>query len=275
MTVNELLPLLRCVQCFASVALDAGSIVCPQCGTKWRTINGIFDLRPTTSIPVPRMYDDPHYQRWNEQKAQSHEYLYRANPIVAWVQNAGHRAVRALAASAPEALTLDMACGDGGHRPYMWRPDRVVGIDIDQPSLEQYRTRHPDASIVRGDCYRMPFGDGVFDRVINVYNLEHLVHVDFALEEARRVLKDDGELLAAVPTEGGAAWVLGRRLSTARRYNRDGFDYIRANAIDHCNCVWQIDKTLRRHFRVVRRRLFPCGLPSYHLNLVATWALRK
>jgi phosphatidylethanolamine/phosphatidyl-N-methylethanolamine N-methyltransferase len=274
MTVSELLPLLRCVECTAPVALQDDAIRCTSCGAHWRTVNGVYDLRPRTSLPLPRMYDDPDYRQWGERMAKSQDYLYRANPLIAWVQNAGHRAIRAMTASRPDVVTLDMACGDGGHRPYMWRSDRVVGVDLDQASLEVHRKRYPDALVVRGDCYRMPFAEGVFDRVINLYNLEHLVHLDFALEEARRVLKRDGELLISVPTEGGAAWRFGRRVTTARQFGTDGFDYLRSNAIDHCNCVWQVEKAVTRHFRVVRRQLFPFFVPSYHVNLIATWSLR-
>jgi SAM-dependent methyltransferase len=275
MTVSELLPLLRCVECAAPLTASSDQFACQSCGAKWTTVNGVYDFRPRTSLPLPRMYDDPHYQEWNRRLAKAQDYFYRANPVISWVQNAGHRVIRSMAAAAPAALTLDMACGDGGHRPYMWRGDRVVGIDIDQASLETHRQRYPDAVAVRGDCYHMPFRDGVFDRVINIYNLEHLVHLDFALEEASRVLKDNGELLVSVPTEGGLAWTLGRRLTTARQFTTDGLDYVRSNSIDHCNCIWQIEKALSRHFRFVKRNLFPLRLPSYHVNVIVTWSLQK
>ena len=275
MTISELLPLLRCVECEAAVASDRDEIVCTTCATRWGTVDGVYDLRPKASLPLPRMYDDPNYQEWNRRLNQSLDYLYRSNPLISWVQNAGHRAIRSMCAASPDKLTLDMACGDGGHRPYMWRPDRVVGVDLDQASLKTHHERYPNAFAVRGDCYRLPFRDGVFERVINLYNLEHLVHLDFALEEANRVLRADGELCVSVPTEGGFAWVLGRRFTTARQFTTDDLDYVRANSIDHCNCIWQIEKTLSRHFRFVERRLFPLGLPSYHVNIITTWLLRK
>jgi SAM-dependent methyltransferase len=274
MTIPELLPLLRCVECSAAVAAEPDQIVCTECGVRWPAVNGIYDLRPRASLPLPRMYEDSNYREWNRRLAKAQDYFYHSNRLVSWVQNAGHRALRSMAAATPAALTLDMACGDGAHRPYMWRGDRVVGVDIDQASLETHRKRYPEAVAVRGDCYRLPFRDGVFERVINIYNLEHLVHLDFALEEAKRVMKADGKLLVSAPTEGGAAWTLGRRMTTARNFTSEGLDYLRANAIDHCNCVWQIEKALGRHFRVVERRLFPLGLPSYHANLIVSWSLR-
>jgi SAM-dependent methyltransferase len=274
-TLDDLLPLLQCVECGSEVVVAEEELACHHCRARWHAVNGIYDLRPQRSLPLPRMYEDPNYLKWNRGLAESQDYLYRSNPLVAWVQNAGHRAIRALTAGTRDALTLDMACGDGAHRQYMWRPDRVVGIDIHQASLDKYRSRYPDALVLRGDCYRLPFRDAVFDRVLNIYNLEHLIHLDFALEEAHRVLKSGGELLASVPTEGGLAWVLGRRLTTARRHTSDDLDYLRANAIDHCNTVWQIEKAISRHFRVARRLVFPTGIPSYHSNLIVTWSVRK
>jgi SAM-dependent methyltransferase len=276
MLIADLVPLLRCVECGAAAVHAHGpDLACGDCGAVWTAVNGVYDLRPRTGLALPAMYDDPDYREWNRQLASVQDYFYNSNPIVSWVQNAGHRAVRTFAENRPDALTLDMACGEGGHRPYMRRPDRVVGVDIDQGSLEKYRSRFADALVIRGDCYRLPFASSVFDRVINVYNLEHLLHLDFALEEAHRVLKDDGELIASVPAEGGLAWVLGRQLTTARQFTSETLDYSRANAIDHCNCIWQIDKAVRRHFRVVRRSVFPLRIPLYHLNLVVTWSLVK
>jgi SAM-dependent methyltransferase len=275
MTLAEVLPLLRCVECGQGVAADGDRIACAACGAHWRMVNDVYDLRPRTSVPLPRMYEDPDYREWNRLLTKAQDYLYDSSALLAWVQNAGHRAIRAMTRRAPEALTLDMACGDGGHRPYMWRGDRTIGVDIDQPSLERHRRRYPDAIALRGDCYHLPFRDGVFDRVLNIYNLEHLVHLDFALEEARRVLKDDGTFMVSVPAEGGLTWGLGRRFTTARTFGSATLNYVRANAIDHCNCIWQIEKALARHFQFVERKRFPIAIPTYHLNVIVTWMLRK
>ena len=276
MTIQELVPHLACVEFGASTELAGDRVLrCSRCGVQWTPVDGVFDLRPKVGLPLPRMYQDADYQAWNRQLARAQDYLYRAGPLVRWVQTAGHRAVGAMARASPDALTLDLGCGDGGHWPYLWRPERTIGLDIDLPSLIKLRARYPAALVVRGDCYRLPFAAETFDRVINRYNAEHLVHLDFALEEIGRVLKSGGDLFVSVPAEGGMGWVAGRRLTTARRLNGSTLNYLRANAIDHCNCVWQIEKALARHFRVARHALFPFGVPSYHLNLIVTWRLRK
>jgi hypothetical protein len=44
---------------------------------------------------------------------------------------------------------------------------------------------------------------------------------------------------------------------------------------DHSNCVWQIGKILTRQFHIARCTRFPFRVPSFHLNLIVTWHLRK
>ena len=66
----------------------------------------------------------------------------------------------------------------------MHRPDRVLGVDIDQGSLESYRRRHPESLAVRGDCYRLPFKDASFDRVLMIHAFHHFDDKIGAIREA-------------------------------------------------------------------------------------------
>lgn len=274
MDLSDALPLLRCVECgHDTVVHETDRLRCPDCGAVWTATSGIYDLRPTHPLPLPRMYDDPHYRRWNERLASAQDYFYRGSRLVRWVQESGHRHIRSLRRNRSAQRILDLGCGDGAHLPWVPDPGRVIGIDIDLPSLRRIRERFPQTLVFCADGTRLPFRDAVFDELVSVYALEHLVHLDFALEEAARVMAPGGRFYASVPAEGGFAWVAGRHLTTARRFTTDDLDYLRVNQIDHCNCIWQIDKALRRHFRPLRRRLFPLRIPGYHLNLVVTWEL--
>jgi SAM-dependent methyltransferase len=170
-----------------------------------------------------------------------------------------------------QGLTLDLGCGDGAHYPYLPDPENSFGVDLDQASLSKLKARYPDYPALRGDAYNLPLKDGCIDCIVNVYNLEHMLFLDHALEEMGRVLAPGGRIFVSLPAEGGLAWGLGRRLSTARRFGDENLDYLRALEIDHINCIWQLDKALRRHFRIRRLRLFPLGVPSFHLNLVVTY----
>jgi ubiquinone/menaquinone biosynthesis C-methylase UbiE len=168
-------------------------------------------------------------------------------------------------------MTLDLACGDGAHCRYLTPQDNYLGIDIDQGSLEKLKMRFADFPAIRGDAYNLPLKDKSIDCIINIYNLEHMVYLDLVLEEMTRVVKPDGDVFISVPNEGGIAWRIGRKLTSARAFTSENLDYIRANEIDHINCVWQIAKALRRYFQITKQRRFPFWMPSFHLNAVTTF----
>jgi SAM-dependent methyltransferase len=69
-------------------------------------------------------------------------------------------------------LLLDLACGPGRHATqFREQAARVVGFDLSMPLLS--RARHRDGGqplpLVRGDMRRLPFRDGVFDIVVNLF----------------------------------------------------------------------------------------------------------
>ena len=86
MTVDEIVPLLKCVECGAPVKLADSRIACTRCDAAWTTVNGVFDLRPRASLPLPRMYEDQHYREWNRRLAQAH-----GSAMLRIIPGAGHR----------------------------------------------------------------------------------------------------------------------------------------------------------------------------------------
>lgn len=280
--IDSLLADLRCSErregsdrCGGTLRRNGDALACDRCDRSYEEHDGIFDLTPSTSVPLPQMYDDPDFREWNGRLAQIQDYFYESGGMIHWVQNAGHRVIKRWCRNKPAARVLDLGCGHGAHRPYLEDASNLVGLDIDQGSLLRLREHYPDFFAVRGDAYRLPFADDSFDRIINIYNLEHLVHLDFALEEAARILRPGGEFLVSVPAEGGLAWTTGRKVTSARNFTDDKLDYIRANEIDHCNCVWHVAKAARRHFKIEKSHYFPLWIPSYHMNLVVTWKLTR
>src|SRR5262249_55948898 len=104
---------------------------------------------------------------------------------------------------------LDLGCGGGRHAFEVYRRGgNVVAVDLDPTALGPLRGMfaamreageagpQADATAVSGDATRMPFGDGVFDRVIAAEVLEHVLDDQRAMNELARVLRPGG--LAAV-----------------------------------------------------------------------------
>jgi SAM-dependent methyltransferase len=112
----------------------------------------------------------------------------------------------------PGDRLLDLGCGGGRHAFEAYRRGAdVLACDADEGELravgsivaamleacEAPATAH--AQPVGGNATAMPFGDGVFDRVIAAEVLEHIPDDQRALHEIARVLRPGGLLAVTVP----------------------------------------------------------------------------
>lgn len=99
----------------------------------------------------------------------------------------------------PGDRVLDVACGDGfGVRMIAERCGSVVGVDLDEASIDAARASFGPAEYLVADATHMPFEDGEFDAVVSMETLEH-VPVHPFLEEVRRVLAPGGLLMLSTP----------------------------------------------------------------------------
>ena len=98
---------------------------------------------------------------------------------------------------------LDVGCGSGDSlreelercRQTMGdtRQFQMVGVDIDEATLEQGRATHPRFLFVHARGEQLPFADQSFDAIISRVALPYM-DIPAALHEMRRVLKPGGEL---------------------------------------------------------------------------------
>jgi 23S rRNA (guanine745-N1)-methyltransferase len=93
---------------------------------------------------------------------------------------------------ARDDTVLDVGCGDGYWLASIDAEERV-GIDISVPAIEAAAKRYPDCVWIVANADRfIPYSDASFDLVISI-----TARMNDA--EFRRVLRDDGRLLVAVP----------------------------------------------------------------------------
>jgi len=115
---------------------------------------------------------------------------------------------------------LDAGCGTGGLLANLRTSAWKVGIEISPHGIGLARSRAP-GTLVQGSVSALPFVDGSFDAVVSIDVLCHSgVEERQALEEASRVLRPGGLLVAQVPAfeflrgeHDAAVW-------TRRRYRR-------------------------------------------------------
>jgi SAM-dependent methyltransferase len=105
---------------------------------------------------------------------------------------------------APGARVLDLCCGHGRHAVALARLGlRVTGLDLSRRFLSRaaaLAARQGQAvGLVEADMRRLPFADGRFDAVINLFNafgyLQDDVQDQLVLDEVARVLRPGGRFL--------------------------------------------------------------------------------
>ena len=111
------------------------------------------------------------------------------------------RALLEGAGLAPGQRVLDVGSGPGffalGLADLVAPAGRVDGVDINERFVAdaQVRSAHrPEVQFHRVDDHRLPFSDGVFDRVVCKNVLEYVPDLEASLSECARVLKPGGRI---------------------------------------------------------------------------------
>ena len=90
-----------------------------------------------------------------------------------------------------------------------------------------------------------------------------------ALREIHRLLKPNGFFDVVLPTEGGLAYSLARRISAQRYFeNRFKMDYTPIIANEHVNTFNEVLEELQRLFMPTQTQYFPLKIPLINLNLI-------
>lgn len=231
---------------------------------KWPKI-----LAPLT--PEQQVVSDDFMKRWHEILPNRYGIVERFNHVfpVKHSRPGFHR-------------TLEIGAGLGEHLNHEHlTPEQerdYYAVELRENMAAHISQAHPRVRAIVGDCQqRLDFPDGYFDRYLAVHVLEHLPDLPACLREAWRLLdKQQGQLLAVIPCEGGIAYSIARRISAQRIFERTyGLPYGPLIAREHLNRPTEILAELAPYFAVEHRRFFPFPLvPATTTNLCIGLALR-
>jgi SAM-dependent methyltransferase len=97
----------------------------------------------------------------------------------------------------PGARLLDIGCNVGSFSLECSRlvgADEVYGIEIDAGAAEVARAA--GVRVTQADCNEpLPYEDGMFDVIVANQVIEHLYFTDDFIEEVRRILRPEGQLV--------------------------------------------------------------------------------
>jgi len=198
---------------------------------------------------------------------------YSGNSLVARINFSGHRLVeRPFGPADHFANVLEVGAGTGVHLPYVRHQfDRYVISDVSQDLLaiaEKMLSSRDGLEFAIEDATRLSYPDASFDRLISIYNLEHLPQPHCVLKEWRRVLKPGGILSIAIPLDGGLAWRAGRHLTTRRSFAGEGLDLDYIIAREHINPSYNLISLIQYYFPHRRESWYPLGVHLVDINLV-------
>ena len=104
-------------------------------------------------------------------------------------------AIKRTVAASPRDIVLDAGCGDGFYLASLARETGcdAHGIDIAIPAIDAAARRYPQCEWIVGNADRfVPYADRSFSLVLSIT-------ARMNAPEFRRVLRDDGRLLVAIP----------------------------------------------------------------------------
>lgn len=225
--------------------------------------------------------EDEMWLAWQKAAPKFYEKTYyQDKSLVAHINIAGHHLMeRMLGKDAYYPSVLEVGTGTGYHLPFVkHRYDHYLMTDLSSDLLAIAQEKHGSR---RGlgyeiqDATNLDYEDASFDRLISVYNLEHLPSPHMVLKEWRRVLKPRGILTIAIPLDGGLAWRIGRYLSTRHRFANEGLDLDYIIAREHINPSYNLISLINHYFYNRREYWYPLKLPIVDINLLYVCLLKK
>lgn len=175
---------------------------------------------------------------------------------------------------------LELGCGEGEHIGFVRENYKsYIATDIDQERLDRISNHLPErASVSACNAETLPFPDQSFDRVIATCLLAHLSDPESALREWRRVTRIGGSLTIYIPCEPGFALRLFRKLFSAPKAKKLGFDgfnlYI---SRDHRNDAFRLLNIAAEVFGEDRLKYVfrPFFFRSWYLNLFSLLQVKR
>ena len=175
---------------------------------------------------------------------------------------------------------LELGYGEGEHLGFVKSNySSYLATDLDQERLNRVADNLPaNVSTQACNAIQLPFKDQTFDRVIATCLIAHLDDPEGALNEWRRVTKVGGHLTIYVPCEPGFSLRLFRKLFTAPKAKKLGFEgfnlYI---SRDHRNDAFRTLNIASEVFSQDRIRYVfrPFFIRSWYLNLFSLLQIQR
>ena len=220
--------------------------------------NPLFEAFPKSRPPLPETIQ----KIYNEHYKINRQGQTPASSIAQRLESWMHKKVAANKQinnkAAPDYATLEIGAGTLNHLNY---EPPSSNYDIIEPMKELYENTASE-SLARkkfSDILEIS-GKHLYDRIISVAVLEHVLNLPELISASCTLLKKDGTFCCGIPSEGGFLWGLAWRLSTRLEFRlKYNADYGALMRHEHVNNAMEIEGLLRVFFANVRVTTFGMG----------------
>ncbi len=129
------------------------------------------------------------------------EFMLMNNAVRAVIQEKYEaKILRAMSSLKGADVALEIGCGNGHGTKIIQKyfsPKKIFAIDLDEKMIAMAQRRTPDPSVTYQvmDASRLDFPDHSFDAIFDFGIIHHIPNWKDCIQELRRVLKPDGEVL--------------------------------------------------------------------------------
>lgn len=206
-------------------------------------IDQIISQFPKKRSPLPAAFKKIYNEHYQNNRCGNTKASWLASQFEKWM----HKKVAAdLKFINYDYETLEVGAGTLNHLAF---ENLTYPYDIVEPFSQLY-LNSKDIHIIRNQF--IDLNDIVlepqYDRIISIATFEHLCDLPNIIARISILLKPNGVLLVAIPSEGGLLWKLAWKLSTGLEFRlKYHLDYGILMRYEHIN-TWQEINSLLNHF---------------------------
>jgi len=212
----------------------------------------MFDRYPKTRPELPEEFAAIYHAQYKENRKGGSRASALSQKMEGWL----HRKVAAdVVGGGGGKSTLEIGAGTLNQLPY---EPQSAAYDI----VEPFEALYEDATLagrVRtfyGDVRDVP-REHRYDRITAVAAFEHICNLPEVVARSSLLLKENGVLRVAGPSEGTLLWTLGWKTTTGLEFRiRYGLDYGVLMRHEHVNTAREIEEVLRYFFGRIATQVF-------------------
>ncbi|HOX58579.1 MAG TPA: class I SAM-dependent methyltransferase [Candidatus Paceibacterota bacterium] len=213
----------------------------------------MFERFPKKRPPLPKEIEEIYAAHYRSNRQGQTTASSLAQKLESWM----HKKVAADVARRPASPPATLEIGAGTLNQLKYEPP-LGPYDIIEPFTSLY-AGSPLLGRIRNiyaDISEVP-DDSRYDRITSVATFEHVLNLPNVVGKAGLLLRDNGVLRIAIPSEGTFLWTMGWKLTTGLEFRlKRGLDYGLLMKHEHVNDAREIAEILEFFFDKVETSFF-------------------